>query len=100
MLLAKGDIKSVVRGCSLKFKIERTAEPFAQRKAPGLVNPPTKRSVNHELHAATFIEEPLRDDRSLRRNRAQNRASRQDVFHNLLGGTLIEAAFLPQPIYG
>ena len=50
--------------------------------------------MNHQLHSTALIEKPFRDNRSLRGNRAQNRASRQDIFHNLFGAALIQAAFL------
>ena len=34
--------------------------------------------MNHELHAARFVEEPLDDDRLLRRHRAESRGVRRD----------------------
>ena len=56
--------------------------------------------MDHQLHAAAFIEKSLGDNRLLRGNRAQNRAPRLNIFHNLLGATLIQAAFLHQPTCG
>src|SRR5438270_11739131 len=96
MLVAKGNIQTIVGGCGLKLKIKGPAKSFAQRKSPRLVNPPPKRSMNHQLHAAAFIEKPLRDNCSLSGNGAQNRASRENIFHNLFRSALIQATFLFQ----
>ena len=47
----------------LQFEVELAAEPFAQGKPPGLVDPAAEGSVQHQLHAAGFIEEALEDQR-------------------------------------
>src|SRR6266481_3232463 len=99
MLIAKGNVQTIIGGCGLKLKIKRPAKSFAQRKSPRLVNPPAKRSMNHQLHAAAFIEKPLRYNCSLSRNVAQNRASRENIFHNLFRSALIQPTFLFQPGY-
>ena len=97
VLLAQRNIQSVVGGGGLQLKIERPAKSLAQRQAPRFVDPPAKRSVNHQLHAAAFVEESLGDNRLLRGNRAQHRAARHDVFHSLLGARFDPARIPVQP---
>ena len=76
-----------------KFEIERAAEAFSQRESPGFVDAAAERSVNHELHAAAFVEEALGDNRLLGWNRSENCAAGNDVFHDLFGARVVEAAF-------
>ncbi len=56
--------------------------------------------MNDELHAAGFVEETLGDDCILRGNDAEDCAAGDDVFDGLLGGALIEAAFVLEPCDG
>ena len=53
----------------LQLEIELAAESLAQRQAPRLVDAAAERRVQHELHAAGFVEEPLEHQRLLRRHR-------------------------------
>ena len=46
----------------LQFEIEAAAEPLAQRQAPGPIDPRAQRRMDHQLHAARLVEEPLEDD--------------------------------------
>ena len=58
----------------LQLEVELTAEPLAQREAPRLVDAAAERRVQHELHAARFVEEALEHQRVLRRHDAERRA--------------------------
>ena len=53
----------------LQLEVELPAESLAQREAPRLVDAAAERRVQHELHAAGLVEEPLEDERLLRRDR-------------------------------
>ena len=61
----------VLGGRRLQLEVELAAEPLAQRQAPGLVDAAAERRVQHELHAARFVEEALEDQRLLRRQHAE-----------------------------
>jgi len=67
VLLTKRDDDPVVSRRSLQFEIESHAEPLPQGEAPGTVDPAPEWRMQYQLHPAAFIEEPLRDDRLLRR---------------------------------
>ncbi len=86
VLLAERNIQAVVRGGGLQFEIERAAETLSQRESPGFVDASAEGRVDHELHAAAFVEETLGDDRVLRGHRAEHGAACDDVFDGLLGG--------------
>src|SRR5258706_13870034 len=98
MLFAERDIQAVVGGRSLQLEIEGTAEALAQGEAPSFVDARAERSMDHELHAAAFVEEALGDDGRLRGNCSQRRAAGHDVFHGLLGARIVEAAFDFEPV--
>ena len=53
--------------------------------------------MDNQLHPAAFVEEALGDDRVLRGDIPQYRAALQDVFDRLLGGGIVESAFLLKP---
>ena len=97
VLLAERDVEAVVGGGGLQFEIEGAAEALAQREAPGFVDAAAEGSVDHELHAAAFVEEALGDDRGLRGNGAEDCAAGDDVFDGLLGAGIVEAAFVFEP---
>ena len=52
-----------------------------------------------QLHAATFIEEPLGNDRVLIRNSPQRSGARANIEHSLLRTKAIESAFLHEPFH-
>jgi len=54
VLFAERDIQSIVGRRGLQFEIERTAETFAKREAPGFVNAATEGRVDDKLHARRF----------------------------------------------
>jgi hypothetical protein len=53
--------------------------------------------VQHELHAAAFVEEPFGDHSRLRGHAAEHRAARHHEVHGLLCAEGIQAAVLLQP---
>ena len=98
MLLGERNVEAVVGGGGLQLEIERAAEAFAQREAPGFVDARAERRVNHQLHAAAFVEKALGDHGGLRGNGAQYGAAGEDVFDDLLGAGIVEAAFALEPV--
>ncbi len=100
VLLRERNVQAVVGGGGLQFEIEGAAEALAQRQAPGLVDAAAEGRVNHELHAAAFVEKSLGDDGGLRGNRAQHGAPGDDVLDGLLGAGVVEAALALEPVDG
>ena len=75
VLFAERNIQAVVRGRGLQLEIERAAEALAQRKSPGFIDAAAEWRVNHQLHAAAFVEKALGDDGRLRGHGAQHGAA-------------------------
>src|SRR5580765_5200847 len=98
VLLAKRNIQTIIGCRGLQLEIEGAAEAFAQGQSPSFVYARSKRCVDDKLHAAAFVEEAFGDDRSLRRNRAEDRAPGSDMFGGLLGAGLIDPALSHKPI--
>ena len=99
VLLAERNVQAIVGGGGLQLEIERTAEAFAQSEAPGFVDAAAEGRVDHELHAAAFVEEALGDDRGLRGHGAQHGAAFDNILRGLFGAGTIDAAFVFQPLY-
>src|SRR6266581_2539781 len=97
--LAKRDYQPFVGRRCLQLEIEGSAKAFAEREPPGPVHPPAEWRMQNELHPATFVEEPLRNDRLLRRNGAENLQALFDIGHRLLGSSAIQGALLLQPAH-
>ncbi len=97
VLLGQRDVETVVGGGRLQLKVEAAAKALAQSQAPGFVDASTEWRVDHQLHPATLVEEPLGDHRGLRGHSAQNRATLHDIFNGLLGAGVVEATFILQP---
>ena len=83
MLFGERDIQAVVCGRCLQLEIEAAAEALAQRQSPGFVDPRSKRCVDNQLHASTFIEEAFGNDGALRGNITENGAAFKDVLNGL-----------------
>ncbi len=92
--------RSVVGSRGLQLKVETAAEALAERQSPGFVDAPAEGSVDDKLHPATFIEEAFGDDRVLRRDVTQHRASLQNVLDGLLGAGIVQSTFRLQPCDG
>src|SRR6202035_5605885 len=97
MLLGQSDVQTVVRGRSLQLKVEANAETLAQSQSPRFVDASPKRRMDHQLHAAAFVEETLRNYCRLGGDRAQYRPALQDVFNRLLRAGILESTFFLQP---
>src|SRR5689334_10560581 len=68
--LAERNVDAVVSGGGLQLQIETTAESFSEREPPRLIDAAAERSVEDELHTATFVEKAFGDDGVLRGNAA------------------------------
>ena len=79
MLIAQRQHQPVIRRSRLQLEIERAAEPLSQREPPGLIDPRPERRMNHQLHAAGFVEEPFGHHGVLRRDRAQRIAAGANI---------------------
>jgi hypothetical protein len=55
--------------------------------------------MNHQLHAAAFVEESLRYDSLLRRQRTQFRHGASDVANRLECARTIEAAIVDEKLW-
>ena len=91
VLRSQREHDAVVVGAGLQLEIETAAEPFAQRQAPGPVYARAQRRVDHELHAARLVEEPLEDDFFAGGHQADSGQLRVDV------GQRLPAAHSPAP---
>jgi hypothetical protein len=98
------DVQPIVRSGRLQLKVESHAETLAQRQSPSLVDAAAEWRVDHQLHASTFIEEPLGNHGRLRRDRAQHCPALQNIFDRLLGAesskphsSFSQPPLLPQP---
>ena len=69
---------------SLQLEIELAAETFAERETPRAVDPAAERRMNHQLHAARFVEETLEHDGFLRGKDPQRSARRRQIVDKLL----------------
>src|SRR5262249_8127049 len=90
---------SVIGRRSLQFKVESTTKAFAERQPPRLVNASAKRRMDHQLHAAAFIEEALGNDRRLRRHIAKHDAAFEYILNQLLCAGSIEPALASKPFH-
>ena len=75
----------------LQLEVELAAETLAQRQSPGSIDAAAERRVDDELHAARFVEEPLEDDRVLRRQAAEGGRGSGQIVDELFGGGCADA---------
>ncbi len=83
VLRAEREHDRLLVGRRLELEAEAAAEALAQREAQRAVDAAAERRVQHQLHAARLVEEPLEDEPPLRRHRAEGLASRGDVLGDL-----------------
>ena len=95
MLLGQRDVDAVVGRRGLQLEVEAAAEALAQREPPRLVEPSAERRVQDELLPAALVEEALRNNRRLRRHRAEHGAPRDDVATSCRAADCIDAALAP-----
>ena len=91
------EVDAVVGGRRLQLEVEGAAYLLAQRHPPGAVDGGPKGRVDHQLHAAGLVEEPLGDDALLGRDHTEDSHSLSDVCDRLLGGIARDARFLNKP---
>ena len=75
VLRAERQQHRVFRRRGLELEVELTAEPLAQCQRPGAVHAAAEWRMQHELHAAGFVEEALNHERRLRRHDAEHATS-------------------------
>ena len=97
MLRAEREHQRILGGRRLQLEVELTAEALAQRQAPRLVDAAAERRVQHQLHAAGLVEEPLEHERVLRRDDAERAAPVGQVGDGLFGRVRAEAGLVDQP---
>jgi hypothetical protein len=98
VLRAEREQQRILGGRGLQLEVELTAEPLAQGEAPGLVHAAAERGVEHELHAARFVEEALEDDRVLSREDAQRGVSGGEIGDDLFCGRGRDPGFGDEPV--
>ena len=81
----------------LQLEIELAAEPLAEREAPGAVDAAAIGRMDHELHAARFVEEALQDQCLARRQRAEATICCMEIIHDLFGCGVVEAEIVDGP---
>ncbi|MCY1273399.1 hypothetical protein D9M70_220080 [compost metagenome] len=90
----------VLGGRRLQLEVEVAAEALAQRQAPGAVDAAAEGRMDHQLHAAGFVEEALQHQLRLARQHAQRRPCAGQVFDHLPRRRLVEAEFASEPADG
>ena len=98
VLGAEREDDAVVVGRGLELEIKGPAKALAQGQAPGPVDPRAERCVDHQLHAAGFVEEALEEEPLLGRHHAGGGVLGGDVGHRLLCSMLPDLAGLHQPV--
>ena len=81
----------------LKLEIEFAAKALAQRQPPGAIDAAAVGRMDHQLHAAGFVEEALEHQDILGRQAAERGKPRRQVFDQLLGRGLGNADLLDEP---
>ena len=97
VLLAKGNIQTIIGGSGLQLEIEGTAKLFSQRQTPGFIDARAEGRVDHQLHAAAFVKKTLGNNHFLRRHGSQHGDSGQNVLDDLLRAGIVEAALRLEP---
>src|SRR5439155_15654758 len=75
---------ALLRRRRLQLEIEPLAKLLAQSEAPGAVDAAAERRVQHQLHAARFVEEALEDKRFGGRQGPERTLALCEVGGNLL----------------
>ena len=83
---------SVAAACSSKLNVRQ--KRLRKRQSPGAVDPAAERRVDHQLHAAGLVEEALEHDGVLRGQAAERGVRRGEIFDQLRGRRLVDAAWL------
>jgi hypothetical protein len=94
VLLAQRDEDAVVGGGGLQFEIEAAAEALAQREAPGAIDARSERRVDHQLHAAAFVEEAFGHHAGIGGHRAERALAGRTYAMPARRPSAIEPAFV------
>ena len=94
----KGEIQSIICGRGLQFEVEATADLLPQRHTPGPVDLGSEGCVNHQLHAAALIKEPLGNHFVLRWDHAEDPLALFYVGDQLPAGLLVDPGFRHHPV--
>src|SRR5438270_8928780 len=85
MLRAQGQHDCFVSRRGLQFEVERTAKALAQSESPRAIDANPERGMDHQLHAAGFIKEPLHHQRVLRWNDPERSVNGAEIVCDLGG---------------
>ena len=94
---AKGEDDGILGGGGLQFEVEGLAEALAQCQPKGADHAPAEGRVDHQLHAAGFIEETLGDDTFAGGHRTQSDPRSGEVFHGLVRDALAHTDLVHHP---
>src|SRR5215212_2688791 len=86
-------------GRCLQLEVKLATKPLSQCQSPRPIQTATKRRVQHELHAATVIEESLEHEIVLRRQHTEHNLRPREILNNLLRGGLRNPHFFRQPLH-
>ena len=98
MLRTEREQNRVFGSRRLQFEVELPAESLPQRKTPRLVDPAAERRMQHELHSAGLVKEPLEHQRLLRRDDAKRAAAFGKVIDDLLDGAGGQSRLAGEPV--
>src|SRR5438874_11247272 len=88
----------IFRRRRLELEVEAAAEALAERETPRAIDAAAERRVEHQLHSARFVEEPLQDETLLRGDRAENLPRRPEILDDQAGARLVESDVVDQPL--
>ena len=100
MLRTEREQNRVFGSRRLQLEVELPAESLSQRKTPGLVDPAAERRVQHELHSAGLVKEPLQHQCLLRRDDAKRAAPLGKVIDHLIDGAGSQSCLAGEPLGG
>ena len=98
VLRAEREHDGVLGRRGLQLEVEAAAESFAQRETPRAIDPAAKGRVQHELHPACFVKEPLEHQNLLCGNGTQDLTRGREILHDLPRACFIDPQRLHQPL--
>ena len=99
MLRTKRQDDRVLSRRGLQLEVEGAAEALAQRQSPGAVDAAAERRVQHQLHPACFIEEPLEHQDLLGGDGTEDLPCRGEILDNRARARLVDPDRVHQPLY-
>ena len=98
--VGQGDDDAVIGCRRLEFQVEGPAEALPEREPPSPVDPASEGSVDHELHPARLVEEPLDNHGALARHGAQRGPASGEIADELVGAAGLETRSGAQLVAG